>query len=99
MISTFVFAKTEWFPPVSEVHVDETLRLLSDLEWVHQLHLEPINFELDVKKMKDSFSSPHQDVTEFGWLFIIVKLSLNNIMSTLVLSSWEDKQMRQFIDN
>jgi hypothetical protein len=100
MIYTFVLAKTEWFTPVSEVHVGKPFGLLSDLEWVHELHLRPIDFELDAKKMiMDNFSSAHQDVTEFSWLFIIVKLSLNNIMSTLVLSSWGDKQMRQLIDN
>jgi len=64
----FVLAKTEWFAPVCEVHVDKALRLLSTLEWVHQLHLGPIDFELDAKKVVNSFSSAHQDVTEFGMI-------------------------------
>jgi len=46
----------------------EALGLLSALEWVHQLHLGPIDFELDAKKVVDSFSSAHQDVTEFGMI-------------------------------
>ncbi|AES79744.1 transmembrane protein, putative [Medicago truncatula] len=54
---------TEWFTPVCEVHVGEALGLLSALEWVHQLHLGPIDFELDAKKVVNSFSSAHQDVT------------------------------------
>jgi len=74
------------------------LDCLSALEWVHQLHLGPIDFELDVKKVVGSLSSRHQDVKELGWLFIIVKLYLNNIMSTLMLSLWGDKQTRQPID-
>jgi len=58
-------AKIEWYTLVYEVHVGETFGLLSALEWVHQLHLGPIDFELDAKKVVDSFSSAHQDVREF----------------------------------
>ena len=61
----FCLAKTEWFTLVCEIHVGETLRLLSPLEWVHQLQLVPIDFEFDAKKVVDSFSSAHQDVTKF----------------------------------
>jgi len=42
--------------------------LLSALEWVHQLHLRPIDFEFDAKKVVDSFSSTHHDVTKFGMI-------------------------------
>ena len=66
--STFVLAKTEWFTTVCELHVSEALGLLSALEWVHHLHLGPIDFELDAKKVVDSFSSAHQDLTEFGMI-------------------------------
>jgi hypothetical protein len=66
--STFVLAKTEWFTPICELHVGEALGLLSVLEWVHHLHLGPIDFEFDVKKVVDSFSSAHHDVTEFGMI-------------------------------
>jgi len=62
----FCLAKTEWFTLVCEIHVGETLRLLSPLEWVQQLHLGSIDFELDAKKVMDNFSSTHQDVTVFG---------------------------------
>jgi len=65
---TFVLAKTERFTLVCEVHVGEALGFLSALEWVHQLHLGPIDFELDAKKVLDSFSSAHQDVIEFGMI-------------------------------
>ena len=42
--------------------------MLLALAWVYQLHLGPIDFELDAKKVVDSFSSAHQDVTEFGMI-------------------------------
>ncbi|KEH42714.1 hypothetical protein MTR_1g074090 [Medicago truncatula] len=54
-VGTFVLAKTEWFTPVCDVHVGETFGLLSALELIHQLHFEPIDFELDAKKVIDSF--------------------------------------------
>jgi len=52
---SFVLAKTEWISPLCDVHVGEALGLLSALEWVHLLQLEPINFELDAKRAVDSF--------------------------------------------
>lgn len=61
-IFIFFIAKTEWFTAVCEVHVGEALGLLSALEWVHQLHLGPIDFEVRAKKVVDSFSSPDQNV-------------------------------------
>ena len=57
-----------WYMHFCEVHVGETLGLLSAMEWVHQLHLGLIDFELDAKKLMDSFSSARQDVTEFGMI-------------------------------
>ncbi|KEH25177.1 LRR amino-terminal domain protein [Medicago truncatula] len=50
---TFVLAKTEWFTPVCKVHVGKALGLLSAMERVHQLHLGPIDFEFDAKKVMD----------------------------------------------
>jgi len=62
---SFVLAKTEWYSPLCEVRVGEALGLLSALEWVQELNLGPIDFELDVKKVVDSFLSSRHDVTEF----------------------------------
>lgn len=42
-----------WFEPICDVHIGEALRLLTALKWVHELSLEPIDFELDVKKVVD----------------------------------------------
>jgi hypothetical protein len=63
---TFVLAKTEWISPLCDVHVGEALGLLSALEWVHELQLGPIDFELDAKRVVDRFLSTNNDVTEFG---------------------------------
>ncbi|PNX61036.1 flavonoid glycosyltransferase, partial [Trifolium pratense] len=35
----FILAKTEWFTAQCEVHIGETLGLLSVLDWVHELNL------------------------------------------------------------
>jgi hypothetical protein len=58
-------AKSEWFTPVCEVHAGEALGMLSTLELVHQLHLGSIDFELNAKKVVNSFSSARWDVTKF----------------------------------
>jgi len=64
---TFVLAKTKWFTLVCKVHVDEALGLLLTLELANQLHLGPIDFELDAKKVMDSFSSALRDVYYRVW--------------------------------
>ncbi|GAU43479.1 hypothetical protein TSUD_244010 [Trifolium subterraneum] len=45
----FILAKTEWFSLKSEVHTGEALGLLAALNWVHELNLGPVEFELDSK--------------------------------------------------
>jgi ribonuclease HI len=63
---TFVLAKQEFFSPICEVHIGEALGLLSALDWVHNLNLGPVDFEMDAKRVVDSFNSRNCDVTEFG---------------------------------
>ncbi|XP_024626712.1 uncharacterized protein [Medicago truncatula] len=62
---TFVLAKTEWFSPICEVHIRKALGLLSALEWVHELNLGPMNFEMDSEKVVDNFLSTDHDAIEF----------------------------------
>jgi len=62
----FVLAKIDWFSPICEVHIEEALGLISALEWVHELNLGPIDFEMDAKRVVDSFLSSQHDVTKFG---------------------------------
>jgi len=65
-MGAFVLAKTEWFNPICEVHIGEALGLLSTLNWVHELQLGPVDFELNSKHVVDQFSSPKSDVSEFA---------------------------------
>jgi ribonuclease HI len=65
-LGAFVLAKTDWISLLCEVHIGEALGLLSALEWVHELNLGPIDFELDAKKVVDNFLSTKHDGTEFG---------------------------------
>jgi len=62
----FVLAKTEWFEPKCDVHIGEALGLLSALHWVLDFHLGHVDFDLDSKKVVDSFKSNNYDHTEFG---------------------------------
>ncbi|GAU47653.1 hypothetical protein TSUD_27780 [Trifolium subterraneum] len=65
-VGTFIRAKTECFSPRCEVHVGEAIGLLNALNWVHELHLGPVDFELDSKRVVDSFLSHTSDAIEFG---------------------------------
>jgi hypothetical protein len=58
-MGAFVLAKTEWFNPICEVHIGE-------LNWVHELQLGSVDFELDSKREVHQFSPPNSDVNEFG---------------------------------
>jgi len=62
---TFVLAKLEWFEPKCDMYIGEALSLLSTLHWIHELHLGPIDFELDSKKVVDNFNFSNHDNTEF----------------------------------
>ena len=62
---SFVLAKTEWFSPIREVYIREALGLLSALEWVRELQLGHVDFEMDAKKVVDTLMSSKYDVSEF----------------------------------
>ncbi|KEH29449.1 hypothetical protein MTR_4g036855 [Medicago truncatula] len=46
----------EWFEHKHEVNIGEALGLLSAFQWVHDLRLGPIDFELDLKKYYENSS-------------------------------------------
>jgi len=48
------------------VHIGEALGLLSTIQWMHELRLGPIDFELDSKKVVDSCVTNRCDSTKFG---------------------------------
>ncbi|WJX93691.1 hypothetical protein P8452_75185 [Trifolium repens] len=77
----FILAKTECYTPRSEVHIGEALGLLSALNWVHELQLGPVDFELDSKRVVDSFHSLAHDYSEFGVLIDHCKSIFSNYYS------------------
>jgi ribonuclease HI len=43
----------------------ELIGLVSALNWIHELNLSPIGFNLDSKPVVDNFLSNRKDLTEF----------------------------------
>jgi hypothetical protein len=77
----FILAKTGWYTLRSNVHIGEALRLLSALNWVHELQSGSVDFELDSKRVVDSFHSLVQNYSEFGVLMDHWKLIFSNYYS------------------
>jgi len=75
----FVIARTECLIPKCDVHIGEALGLLTAFQWVHELQLGPIEFELDSKKMVDSFGANRHDSTEFGAIINNCKIMFNHL--------------------
>ena len=75
----FVIARTKCLTPKCDVHIGEALGLLRALQWVHELHLGPIEFELDSKKVVDSFGANKHDSTEFGAIINNCKIMFNHL--------------------
>ncbi|KAK2425311.1 hypothetical protein QL285_035568 [Trifolium repens] len=90
----FVLAKTEWLSPITDVDIGEALDLLSALNWVHDLRLENVDFELDSKNVVTSFHSKHPNVSELGDIIKDCVHSATLILETLVSSLLGDKLMR-----
>jgi len=68
--------------------------LLWALQWVHELSLGPIDFELDSKKVVDSFASSKYDAIEYGSIIQDCKTLFSQFYKNLVLNLCEDKKMR-----
>jgi hypothetical protein len=49
-----------------ELHVDEAFELFAALNWVHELNLSLVKFELDSKRAVDSLHTSKCDFTWFG---------------------------------
>lgn len=63
--SAYVLGKYDLFSPICDVHVGETLGLLSTLKRVHDLNLGLVDFELDSKLVVNNFYSNKLDAYEF----------------------------------
>jgi hypothetical protein len=62
----FVLAKTEWMSPIIDTDIGEALGLLSALNWIHDLQLENVDFELDSKNVVTSFHSKRNNMSKLG---------------------------------
>ncbi|RHN43816.1 hypothetical protein MtrunA17_Chr8g0391961 [Medicago truncatula] len=62
----FIKAKTLWSNPVCSSDVGEALGLYHDIQWVRELQLSNVDFEMDAKKVVDYFNKGRNDISEFG---------------------------------
>lgn len=62
----FMKAKTLWLRPMCTPEVGEALGLFHAIQWVQELQLTNVDFELDAKKVVDYFHKGSNDVSEFG---------------------------------
>jgi hypothetical protein len=73
-------------------YIGEALGLLSALDWVHELNLGPMDFEIDAKRVVDSFNSQNCDAVEFGNIISHCKSLCSNFYETHMSSLCGDKQ-------
>jgi hypothetical protein len=62
----FVLAKTISFYGVYSVDIGETLGLYHALQWVSDMQLNNIDFEVDYKSPRDAIYSGREDISELG---------------------------------
>ena len=62
----FIKAKTLWSNPICSSDIGEALGLSHAIQWVHELQLPNVYFELDAKKFVDYFNRGRNDISEFG---------------------------------
>jgi len=61
-----VRSKTMWLTPLCSVDTGEALGLYHAIQWIHELQLANVDFEVDSKRVADYFNKGRGDVTEFG---------------------------------
>jgi ribonuclease HI len=68
MNGAFVLARTDCFSPIIDVDTGEALGLLQAMEWVRDLHLVNMDFEVDSKTVADNIYRTQSGVSEFSVL-------------------------------
>jgi ribonuclease HI len=64
----FVLARIDWFSPIIDVDTGEALGLLQAMEWVKDLRLVNMDFEVDSKTVADNIYITQSGVSEFSVL-------------------------------
>jgi len=62
----FVLAKTDWFSPLCDVVIGETVGLHTILQGISDLQFDNVDFVLDSQWVMDSFHTCVYDNSEFG---------------------------------
>jgi len=62
----FVAAKTLRSSPICESGIGEVLGLSYAIQWVHELQLTNVDFEMDVKRVVDYYNKGSNDISEFS---------------------------------
>jgi len=78
---TFVVAKTITFPCIVSVDVGEALGLHSALQWLSDMQLDNVNFEMNSKLTADVFLSIWNDLSEFGCIITSCRSLFRNFFS------------------
>ena len=61
----FVLARTEWFSPIVDVDLGGAMRLLTAMQWVKDLQLLNMDFEMDSKTVVDSVHGGSNGVSNY----------------------------------
>ncbi|KAL6549455.1 hypothetical protein OROHE_008572 [Orobanche hederae] len=67
-LGNFIRAKTHWFTPLTAVLMGESMGLHLAINWVRELGLKDVIFEMDAKMVVDAFNSSKVVISEFGCL-------------------------------
>jgi len=73
----FVLAKTISFVGVYSVDIGEVLGLYHALQWVSDMQLDNINFEVDSKSTRDAIYSGREDISELGHIITVSRVLLS----------------------
>jgi hypothetical protein len=65
-VGNFVKTRTMWSSPVCVSDIGEALSLSQAIQWVYDLQLPNVDFELDAKRVVDYFNTGNNDIPEFG---------------------------------
>jgi hypothetical protein len=73
-----VKARTSWWMPLLNVSEEEALGLLYAIRWAKEQKFNNVNFEVDSKRVVDSFHSTRNDVSDLG---AIIRECMNTFSS------------------
>jgi hypothetical protein len=84
----FVKAKTVSFPPPLQVKEEEAFGLPQTINWIGELSLTNVIFNLDAKVVVDGFNNFCLDLSSFGFITRDCYLHFLNLCSSLLIGSY-----------